>query len=166
MDFHHSNSYDSVSHESGIFAKSQSDMISQHGDHGNSLESLQRALKAVATSIKSTKQTTKALAGGVVGLRSSSFHDPLADDAATAVKNLHRALFNVGKAQKIVSDGLNPPEDSKEAKSTGDDTLDVSESSVTLLRFFEVHDILISKYDYRKFIYLNVCLLFIIVSIL
>jgi hypothetical protein len=150
--------HDSCSHGYSAFSRSSDHdgLANQHDT--DPLDSLQRALKAVTTSIKSSKQTTKALAGAVVGLRGSAAHDALVADGSMAVKNLQRALHNVSKAQRIVADISNPPDDTPAEAESESGTFDesstgIAESSMPFIRFLEIQNVLINGYDYRKFIY-------------
>ncbi len=129
-----------------------------HHAHHDPLESFEKSLKAILKSIQSTKQTTKALAGAVVGLRGAASYDALVSDAATAVKNLRSAHYDVTKAQKIIDEQLNPPGDlsadsdlGANAEDAPDDTL--AESAIPTLRFIELHSIVINRNNYRKFFY-------------
>lgn len=145
-------------HQFSSLAKSHAGANTSGDFPADPLDSLQRALKSVIISINSTKQTTKALAGAVFGLQGSASNDALVTDSSTAVKNLQRAHYHLIKAQKIVSDVANPAADIK--TETDDDigtsekgSSDVSESSMPVMQFCVIESILISKHDYRKFIY-------------
>ena len=156
---HHS----SCSHPISAFPKTYGH---DGGGHGGPLESLERALKSVMASIRSSKHTAKALAGAVVGLRGSAAHETLVSDASTAVKDLQRAHQSVAKAHKIVADVSSPPTDTdtnaqSEADTEGGNTSEsVAESSVPLVGILNVHTVLIKRYDYRKFIYSRISVSF------
>ena len=154
--------HDFCSHEYSAFSRStdHDGLANQHDT--DPLDSLQRALKAVTTSIKSSKHTTKALAGAVVGLRGSAAHDALVADGSTAVKNLQWALHNVSKAHKIVADASNPPDDpsaeaGSESGTVDDSSTEIAESSMPFIRLLEIQNVLINGFDYRKFIYFTCC---------
>jgi hypothetical protein len=127
--------------------------------HDDPLASFEKSLKAILTSIQSTKHTTKALAGAVGGLRGAAAYDALVADAARAVKNLRSAHHDVTKVDNIIKKEWKPSADLGGKKDAGTPSKDVraskmTESSLPTLRLFEIHhSLIIKRNDYRKFLY-------------
>jgi hypothetical protein len=123
-------------------------------DHDKSLESLEKTLKSMISSIQSSKQATKALGGAIIGLRGSAAYDSLVTDAKTAVKDLQSALRGIVKVNKIVVDATKPEQsdETEEPESGGTEAPDVTESIVPLVRLVEYQNLLIKRFDIGNFI--------------